>query len=155
MWIHTIRWIHSTIWGFIHHMNSCSAGAIPYLWVQLFSSLLAQWTWQTVMIISECVLMCVKYCEEDLFALLLRCWAPLSNGGSRWWDSWIAVSDMHEFMYQHECRLFAMQGQRISWLPMLYNLVTASGSPGFAFWNLLLQGHYCQGIAFWWLCSIW
>ncbi len=81
--------------------------------------------------------------------------APLSNGGSRCQDSWIAVSDMHEFMYQHECRLFAMQGQRISWSPMLDNLVTASGSPGFTFWNLLLQGHYRQGIAFRQLCFIW
>jgi hypothetical protein len=40
---------------------------------------------------------------------------------------------MHEFIYQHECRLFEMQGQRISWLPTFDNLVTASGSPGFTF----------------------
>jgi hypothetical protein len=37
---------------------------------------------------------------------------------------------------------------------MLDNLVTASGSPGFTFQNLLLQGHYCRGIAFQQLCSI-
>ena len=81
--------------------------------------------------------------------------APLSNGGSHCQGSWIACLTLHEFIYQHECRLFAMQGQWISWLPMLDNLVTASGSPGFTFQNLLSQGHYCWGIDFERLWSIW
>jgi hypothetical protein len=32
---------------------------------------------------------------------------------------------------------FAMQSQQISWSPMLDNLVTASGSPGFTFQNII------------------
>jgi hypothetical protein len=43
---------------------------------------------------------------------------------------------------------FATQSQQISWLPMLDNLATASGSPGLTLGNLLLQGWYRQGIAF-------
>ncbi len=41
-----------------------------------------------------------------------------------------------------------MQSQWISWSPTLDNLVTASGSPGFTLWNLLLQGRHRWGIAF-------
>ncbi len=55
-------------------MNSCSAGAIPYLWVCLFSPFWHSEGGITVLFVSELVLMRLEVREEDLFALFLRCW---------------------------------------------------------------------------------
>ncbi len=76
-------------------MNSCSAGAIPYLWVYLFSSLLAQWRWQNSLV-------CLWTCTDApwgtqgrfvcSFPVLLA--APLFDGVSRCQGSWIAASNI-------------------------------------------------------------
>ena len=76
-------------------MNSCSAGAIPYLWVYLFSSLLAQWRWQNSLV-------CLWTCTDAPWGTQGRCVcsfpvllaAPLFDGGSHCQGSWIAASDV-------------------------------------------------------------
>ncbi len=76
-------------------MNSCSAGTIPYLWVQLFSSLLVQWRWQNSIVrLWTCT--DVPWGTQGRFvcsfpALLA---VPLFDGGSRCQGSWIAASDI-------------------------------------------------------------
>ncbi len=76
-------------------MNSCSAGAIPYLWMCLFSSLLAQWRWQNSLV-------CLWTCTDAPWGMQGRfvCSFPallaalLFNGGSRCQGSWIAASNV-------------------------------------------------------------
>ncbi len=76
-------------------MNSCSAGAIPYLWVRLFSSLLVQWRWQNSLV-------CLWTCTDAPWSTQWRfvCSLPvllaaaLFDGGSRCQGSWIAASDV-------------------------------------------------------------
>ncbi len=76
-------------------MNSCSAGAIPYLWVHLFASLLAQWRWQNSLVhLWTCT--DAPWGTQGRFvcsfpALLA---APLFDGGSRCQGSWIAASNV-------------------------------------------------------------
>jgi hypothetical protein len=60
---------------------------------------------RTVLFVSELVLMCLEVREEDLFALLLRCWQLHCSIEV----AIVKVAELHlmphEFMYQHECRL--------------------------------------------------
>ncbi len=76
-------------------MNSCSAGAIPYLWVQVFSSPLAWWTWQNSHV-------CLWTCTDARQVLQRRSVcsspalsaAPFFDGSSHCQDSWIAMSEV-------------------------------------------------------------
>jgi hypothetical protein len=61
---------------------------------------------RTVLFVSELVLMRLEVCKEDLFALFLHCWQLHCSMEvaivkvAKWLHP-----TLHEFMYQHECRL--------------------------------------------------
>ncbi len=80
------------------------------------------------MFVSECVLMRVKYWEEDLFALLLCCWQLhfLMEVATVEIAKWLCPM-LHEFMYQHECRLLCNARPTDQ-------LVVCFGQPGDCLW---------------------
>ncbi len=74
-------------------MNSCSAGAIPYLWVRLYFFIfgavkVAKQSCLSLNLYWWALSFAKKICSPALLA------ATLSNGGSRCQGSWIAVSNV-------------------------------------------------------------
>ncbi len=84
---------------------------------------------RTVLFVSELVLMHLEQCKEDLFALLLRCWqldCPMEVAVVKVAEQ--LCSSLHEFMYQHECRLLCNAKPT-------NQLVAYIGQPGDCLWQ--------------------
>jgi hypothetical protein len=81
------------------------------------------------MFVSELVLMHLELHKEDLFTLLLRCWQLhyLMEVAAVEVAEYLCPT-LHEFMYQHECRLLCNARRPTN------QLVAYVGQPGDCLW---------------------
>ncbi len=111
-------------------MNSCSAGAIPNLWVQSFSSLLAQWRWQNSLVrLWTCTDAPWGTQGRFVWSFPVLLAAPLFDRGSRCQGSWIAASNVawiHVSIWMQaslQCKKANKSVGRLRWTPWWLPLV--------------------------------